>query len=71
LLKPFSEESMLQTFHPMAGIEHGAHCVEKIFIDLKILFVLDQVEFELLLDELILNSFVAIQILNQVVEQIV
>ena len=55
----------------MSTIEHSSHCIEQVFIVLEILFILDQMQFELIRNSYVLKSLVVLDVVDQLSEQVV
>ena len=71
LAEPFGEVHLHAVLHPVGREEESGHRVQQVLINLKVFLVFDQFELELLLNRLVLESGIAIQIVNEFIEKVI
>ena len=64
-------EHHLHVLHLVVGVEQSCHSVQKVLIVVQVVHAVDLIQFELLLDGLVLEVLVAGQVDDQFIEQVV
>ena len=69
--QPLRKYSLAIILHVVTGEEDGSHGIQQVLVVVQVLFVLDELELELLLDVLVLQRLIGAEIGKEVVEEIV
>ena len=68
-LPPEAEETR-DVLHSMVGVEQSRHSVEEILVSVKVLFLLNQLQFELRAHGLVLERVVILNVVDQFLQEI-